>query len=77
MSEFAPIQTRADLLSQSSDEILAGYRSGFRGDPEPGSDKSRGYWHGWRNGMVDSGRAQMDAAQSKLAAEVVRARRAH
>lgn len=77
MSEFAPIETRAVLELQGKGEILAGYQAGFRGDPEPGSSKSRGYWHGWRNGMTDSGRMSKDDAQAALAKECVRASRAH
>jgi hypothetical protein len=51
--------------------MVAGYRAGLDGTSEPGSDKSRSYWHGWRNGMMDSGRATIDDAQAKLAREIV------
>jgi ribosome modulation factor len=71
MSEFQPVETKADLERLDDDEILAGYLAGLSGESEPGSDKSRAYWHGWRNGMVDSGRAQIDCAQVRLAREVV------
>lgn len=66
MSEFTPVETVDDLNSLDDDEIVAGYRSGFRGEPEPGSDKSRAFWHGWRNGRVDIGLAQPDVHQALL-----------
>jgi ribosome modulation factor len=77
MSEFQPVTTAADLDLLDSDDIVSGYRSGLRGASEPGSDKSRSYWHGWRNGMVDSGRMEMDPAMWQLVAEHIRLQRAH
>ena len=67
MSEFRPVETVEDLNSLNDDEIVAGYRSGMHGDPEPGSDKSRSFWHGWRNGEVDSKRKEIDGHQMRLA----------
>lgn len=67
MSEFTPVSTRVDLERLDEDEMVAGYRAGLAGDPEPGSDKSRSYWHGWRNGMTDKGRAPLDQHQQALA----------
>jgi hypothetical protein len=67
MSEFHPISTLEDLSLQDREEMAAGYRSGIRGEPEPGSNKSRAHWHGWRNGRVDGGYADKDAAQIELA----------
>ena len=77
MSEFQKVNSKADLANLDDAEMVAGYMAGLDGASEPGSDKSRGYWHGWRNGMVDSGRADKDAEQANLAAEIVRAHRAH
>lgn len=77
MPEFAPITTLADLDLQNQDEIIAGYRAGYRGDPEPGSDRSRGFVHGYRNGCVDAGRELISAAQSSLAHAFVQQRRAN
>lgn len=77
MSEFNPVSTAADLALLDGDEIVEGYRAGLRGAPEPGSDKSRSYWHGWRNGMVDSHRMEMDSAMWHLVEEHVRIQRAH
>ena len=69
MSEFLPVATLADLKNLDEDEILAGYREGLTCDAEPGSDKSRGYWHGWRNAQMDRGRMQHDASSSRLVRE--------
>lgn len=66
MSEFIPVETAEDLNGLDEDEIVAGYRSGFHGEPEPGSDKSRAFWHGWRNGRVDIGLAKPDIHQDRL-----------
>jgi hypothetical protein len=67
MSEFAPVETLADLVQLDEAEILDGYRSGCDGDPEPGNNRSRAFWHGWRNGAIDRGRSKPDAASKKLA----------
>lgn len=71
MSEFNPVTTKAELSALDSGEMVEGYRAGLDNAPEPGSDKSKAYWHGWRNGMVDRGYMAMDDAQAMLAREVV------
>lgn len=71
MSEFNPVSSKNDLSVLDEDDMVAGYRAGLRGDTEPGSAFSRSYWHGWRNGMVDSKRAEIDYNQTMLAREVV------
>jgi hypothetical protein len=66
--EFAPVFDLADMDALDMDHVLAGYRAGLRGDPPPtASYYSRAYWHGWRNGAVDGGHAEKDAAQAHLA----------
>lgn len=77
MSEFEKITTLQDPSRQDEKEMLEGYRAGLRGDPEPGSDKSRAHWHGWRNGVVDQGAAEVDGEQAELARLVVAAGRTH
>ena len=67
MSEFLPVETLEDLERLDQDDVLAGYRFGLDCEIEPGSDRSRGFWHGWRNAQTDRGRAKMDEHQSKLA----------
>jgi len=71
VSEFAPVTTLADLDSLDDAELLEGYRDGRAGEPEPGNNRSRSYWHGWRNGAVDGGHRDKDLAQSELARVVV------
>jgi len=69
MAEFKPVETVADLESLDQDDIVAGYRDGWRNPEEPGSDKSRGYWHGWRNAQMDARRMPHDAASARLCRE--------
>ncbi len=76
MSNFEPVRTLADLESLDFADILDGYKSAERGDPEPGPNRGRAYWHGWRNRMMDYGVIPTDEAAQQLAREVVRARRA-
>ena len=72
----APVTTLEDLDSLDEAEILEGYLDGRAGDPEPGGNRSRSYWHGWRNGAADYGHRPIDAAQRELAhAYAERARR--
>lgn len=67
MSEFQPVETVEDLNGLDDDEMLEGYMYGLNNDAEPGSDKSRSFWHGWRNGAVDSKRKEIDGHQMRLA----------
>jgi hypothetical protein len=66
MAEFASVRTVADFRRLDDGEILEGYLNGFHGSSEPGSDHSRAFWHGWRNGRVDAGLAEPDCAQLSL-----------
>lgn len=60
MAEFAPVETVADFRCLDDGEVLEGYFDGFHGVSAPGSDRSRSYWHGWRNGLIDAGLAEPD-----------------
>lgn len=71
MSEFQPVRTLQDLMTLDSAEIVSGYSSGRAGDKEP-TNCTRSFWHGWRNGTVDSGRRKIDEAGRQLASEVVK-----
>jgi hypothetical protein len=71
MSEFQPVRTKADLDNLDDDEMVSGYMSGYRGENEPGNDKSRSFWHGWRNGRVDGRHDRLDPAQMQLARAIV------
>ncbi len=67
-TNFEPVRTLEDLDSLDLDEIVAGYRSYEAGDPEPGPNRGRAFWHGWRNGREDL-TGELDDAQRALAAE--------
>lgn len=71
MSAFEPVRTKADLDSLDSNEIVEGYRSAERGDPEPGLNRGRAFWHGWRNRMIDFGELPPDDASRQLARECI------
>ena len=55
MDERAPVATLADLETLDEAEIIEGFRDGYEGWP-CGENRSRSYWHGWRNAMIDKGR---------------------
>lgn len=67
MAEFSPVQTIDDFRTLDDGEMLEGYLDGFHGEAAPDSSRSRSYWHGWRNGMVDNGRHPPDRADLALA----------
>ncbi len=71
MSEFSPVRTKSNLALLDDEDIVRGYLDALDGAPEPGSDKSRSYWHGWRNGRTDRGITPIDGAQQQLAREIV------
>lgn len=48
-----PVTTLEELDALDRAEMLAGYFETERGDPEPGSNHSRSYHHGWRTRMMD------------------------
>lgn len=73
MAEFHTVSTLVDLMMLDDADIAAGYSAGLEGAPPPASDRSKGYWHGWRNGLVDSGRRPADAAQLALHQDIERA----
>ena len=67
---FRPVETAADLATLDEDEIIAGYTEYQKGDPEPGPNRGRAYWHGWRNAARDHGQIAGDEAMRKLAREM-------
>lgn len=71
MSEYQPIRTKQELDLLDNEEVVAGYLDGLKGSSQPGSDKSKSFWHGWRNGRVDGGFAAIDCDQRRLAREIV------
>ncbi len=67
---FEPVRTKVDLDSLNADDILEGYLTTKRGDPEPGPNRGRAFWHGWRNRMIDLGEIHGDQASWQLAHEL-------
>jgi hypothetical protein len=65
MVDRAPVTDPAELDALDPEEMQEGYRDGRAGDAEPGDNRSKSYWHGWRNGSND--RLQtVDPAQAQL-----------
>lgn len=67
MAEFEPVRTIPEFRKLDDADILEGYLDGFHGSPEPGSDRSPSYCHGWLNGQVDAGLREPTEAQQALA----------
>jgi len=65
-----PVATVAELVTLDDADMNDGYFNGFSGEP-CGDNRSRSYWHGWRNGMMDKGRMEKDDAACALAHEVI------
>jgi hypothetical protein len=70
-SDFTSVTTVEDIDALDEGEMIEGYWDGYDGDPEPGNNRSRAYWHGWRNGAVDGKHWQGDEAQMIFARAVV------
>jgi hypothetical protein len=71
MTAHQPVATLAELDALDDDEVREGYLDGRAGEPEPGDNRSRAYWHGWRCGMTDAGRLEIDPAHRRLVADYV------
>jgi hypothetical protein len=67
---FEPVTTKVDLLLLDPDEIMAGYSEARLGDPEPGVNRGRSYWHGWRNRMMDLRVIEIDDGHRRLVHEI-------
>jgi hypothetical protein len=68
---FEPVRTMVDLETLDEAQMVEGYMSAERGDPEPGPNRGRSFWHGWRNRMIDLGGLPKDDAAGSLAREYV------
>lgn len=65
MSANKPVASVAEFEALDESDLLLGYSAGFDGI-EFQQDWARGFIHGWRNGMLDSGRRQPDQADFQL-----------
>lgn len=66
----APVRTAVDLNTLDPAELLEGFLDGMSDAPEPGDNRSRAYWHGWRVGMMDKGRIEIDPDHRALVRDV-------
>jgi hypothetical protein len=67
MANFEPVRTLEELDSLNDQDIRDGYLSTESGDPEPGPNRGKAFWHGWRNRMIDKGLIEKDDACATLA----------
>lgn len=65
----APVTTLAELDALDSADVVEGYSSAERGDPEPGANHSRAYHHGWRTRMMDLGEIPIPPEHRQLVRE--------
>jgi hypothetical protein len=72
-----PVRTIADFKTLDEGEVLEGYLDGFSGLMPTAPTRSRAYWHGWRNGMIESERHPPDEAYIELQQAFERKRKAH
>lgn len=71
MANFEPVRTLADLDTLDEADMIEGYMSAERGDPEPGANRGRAFWHGWRCRMMDHKEIPIDPDHLKLVGELV------
>lgn len=69
---FSPVTTKAELETFSEADVLEGYLSAERSDPEPGENRGKGFWHGWRNRMIDLGELPSDGSGVALIQDIKR-----
>lgn len=65
---FQPVATLEELDALDDAEMLEGYLSAERGDPEPGENRGKAYWHGWCNRMRDYRELPRDTVHCQLVA---------
>lgn len=71
MTEHLPVRTAADLATLDSNDLLQGFLDGGQPDcPPPGSNRSRGYWHGWRVRQMDRGLLPIDEDHRALVRDI-------
>jgi hypothetical protein len=71
MQKFEQPRTLAELDELDAAEIVEGYSSAERGDPEPGPNRGRAFWFGWRNRMMDFGLLPIDDTHRALVKEII------
>jgi hypothetical protein len=61
-----PVTTTEELRTLDEAAMVRGYRAGL-GNAADWTERERGYWHGYLNGMGDGGHAKASAEQAELA----------
>jgi len=61
-----PVTTVEELQTLDEAAMVRGYRAGL-GNAADFTERERGYWHGYLNGLVDGGHAKASAEQAELA----------
>lgn len=75
MTYGEPIKSVADLKDLDGADVVEGYNDGLANEPEPKGNRSKSYWHGWRNGQIDGGHAKPDQSQRLLARDYLKNQR--
>jgi hypothetical protein len=72
------VETLADLDQLDVAEMYEGWLDGGGDVPEPrpGGNRSRSYWHGWRNAMMTKGLIENDDIHRRLVAALFARERA-
>jgi hypothetical protein len=65
-SYHKPVTTLEELDMLNSDETVEGHLSAQKGDPEPGANHSRAFYHGWRTRMMDLGEIEITPEHREL-----------
>lgn len=68
---YFPVSTVEELKNLDEKEMVEGYCDGLKNEPAPRGNRSKSYFHGWRNGMIDKGHIKSDHASQQLAHEVI------
>lgn len=63
---FVPVSTLEELYTFPDADLREGYASADRNDPEPGDNRGKAFWHGWRCRMFDLGAIEIDEAHRVL-----------
>lgn len=67
MSEYKRIESLEDYENIDDEECVKGYMLGLKGEELPSPHLyTRSFYHGYLNGLVDSGRRQIDNNQLDL-----------
>lgn len=69
MANFASFASVEELDSLDEAEMIEGHLSAQRGDPEPGPNRGKAFWHGWRTRMMDLGEIDGGEVHRKLVRE--------